>query len=328
MPTEPLNGFAAIRGHERVRRFLRAAAANDRLPHAMLFAGADGIGKRTLALALVAWLLCEANGDDACGACASCRQVAAGSHPDFQLLAVASGKKEIGVDRVRDVKRFTQLRPVRGSVKVAVIDDAHMLTVAAQNALLKTLEEPPERSLLILVANTPDALLPTVRSRCQRVQFSPLSNDTVTEILESSHNIAPAVARQLAALAEGSPGRALALSRCAAEQDGPPQLAGVKGARYVELMRLANQIGLPEADSGTKLELLLFQLRDAAVRGVGAAHLALGGTPEPTAAAERGVRASLQAADLIHAARESLRRSTPNRQLLLEAVLLRLARAE
>lgn len=321
MPAEPLKGFGAIRGHQRIRDFLRAAVTDDRLPHALLFAGADGVGKRSVALALVAWLLCEADGDDACGLCAACRQVAAGSHPDFQVLTVASGKKEIGVDRARDVKRFTQLRPLRGSVKIAVINDAHMLTVAAQNALLKTLEEPPEHSLLILVANNPDALLPTVRSRCQRVQFSPLPDDAVIEILTRDHGLTPATAQQLAALAEGSPGRALALSRCVTGTDGAQQLAGLGDARYVDLVRLANQIGLPEADTGMKLELLLAQLRDAAVRG-------LAGATDAAAAGARRLRGTLLAADLVHDTREALRRGNPNRQLMLEALLLRLARTE
>lgn len=327
MPAEPLTNFATIRGHQRVRDLLRAAVANDRLPHALLFAGADGVGKRSVARALTAWLLCNEDGDDACGNCASCRQVAAGSHPDFQLIAVATGKKEIGVDRSRDVKRFTQLRPMRGALKVAIVDDAHMLTTAAQNALLKTLEEPPGHSLLILVANNPDALLPTVRSRCQRVQFSPLPNDAVEDILTRDHGIAPAAARQLAALAEGSPGRALALSRSAAGKAGPPQLAGVGRARYVDLVQLANTIGLPEADTGMKLEMLLSQLRDDAVRGLGAQHLILRDAAD-TPADERGLRTTLLAADLVHGTREAMRRGNPNRQLLLEALLLRLARTQ
>jgi DNA polymerase-3 subunit delta' len=326
MPAEPLKGFGAIRGHQRVCDFLRAAVANDRLPHALLFAGADGVGKHSVARALVAWLLCEAaaeaKGDDACGRCASCRQVAAGSHPDLQGLSVASGKKEIGVDRARDVKRFTQLRPLRGRIKVAVIDDAHMLTVAAQNALLKTLEEPPQHSLLILVAHNPDALLATVRSRCQRVQFSPLPHDAVIEILTRDHGLTPSAAQQLAALAEGSPGRALALSRCVTSTEGAPQLAGLAGARYVDLMRVANQIGLPEADTGTKLDLLLSQLRDAAVRFLG------GSTTGAASAGARRLRATLLAAERVHEAREAMRRGNPNRQLLLEALLLRLARTE
>jgi len=317
MPGEPLTNFATIRGHERVRDRLRAAVVNERLPHALLFAGADGVGKRRVAVALAAWLLCDEDGDDACGNCASCRQVTAGSHPDFQLIAVAAGKKEIGVDRARDVKRFTQLRPMRGTLKVAVVDDAHMLTVAAQNALLKTLEEPPEHSLLILVANNPDALLATVRSRCQRVQFSPLPNDAVEDILTREHGIAPAAVRQLAALAEGSPGRALTLSRSIAGTAGAPQLAGVGSARYVDLVQLANAIGLPEADTGMKLEMLLSQLRDDAVREAADA-----------AAGDRHLRGKLLAADLVHGAREAMRRGNPNRQLLLEALLLRLARVE
>jgi len=327
MPAEPLINFATIRGHQRVRDLLRAAVANDRLPHALLFAGADGVGKRSVALALTAWLLCDEDGDDACGACASCRQVAASSHPDFQLVAVAAGKKEIGVDRSRDVKRFTQLRPMRGTLKVAVVDDAHMLTAAAQNALLKTLEEPPEHSLLILVANNPDALLPTVRSRCQRVQFSPLPNDALVDILTRDHGMAPATARQLAALAEGSPGRALALSRSAAGKAGPPQLAGLRSARYVDLVQLAHAIGLPEADTGMKLEMLQSQLRDDAVRSLGAEHLALRGA-EDAATDERSLRGKLLAAELVHDAREAIRRGNPNRQLLLEALLLRLARTQ
>jgi DNA polymerase-3 subunit delta' len=327
MPAEPLIRFATLRGHQRVRDLLRAAVANDRLSHALLFAGADGVGKRSVALALAAWLLCEEDGDDACGACASCRQVAAGSHPDFQLIAVAAGKREIGVDRARDVKRFTQLRPLRGTLKVAVVDDAHVLTTAAQNALLKTLEEPPEHSLLILVANNPDALLPTVRSRCQRVQFSPLPNDAVVDVLTRGHGMAPATAQQLAALAEGSPGRALALSRSVAGKAALPQLAGLRGARYVDLVQLAHAIGLPEADTGMKLEMLLSQLRDAAVRGLGAEHLALRNAAD-AAGDERGLRSTLVAAELVHGAREALRRGNPNRQLLLEALLLRLARTQ
>lgn len=320
MPAEPLKGFAAIRGHQRVCDFLRTAVANDRLPHALLFAGADGVGKRSVALALAAWLLCEVDADDACGECAACRQVAAGSHPDLHVLTIASGKKEIGVDRAREVKHFTQLRPLRGSVKIAVINDAHMLTVAAQNALLKTLEEPPGHSLLILVANNPDALLPTVRSRCQRVQFTPLPTDAVIDILTRDHGLTPSAAQQLAALAEGSPGRALALSRCMTGTEGAPQLAGLTGARYVDLVRLANQIGMPEADTGMKLELLLSQLRDTALRSVGSTDAAT--------AEGRSLRGTLLAADLVHDAREAMRRGNPNRQLLLEALLLRLARME
>jgi len=315
MSAAALIAFADVCGHDRVCAFLRAAVRAGRLPHALLFAGADGIGKRSVALALAAWSQCEVGGDDACGSCAACRQVAAGTHPDVQVVGVAAGKKEIGVERARDVKRFVQLRPLRDRFKLAIIDDAHMLTVAAQNALLKTLEEPPPRSCLILVANNPDALLPTVRSRCQRVLFAPLPRTAVAAVLTERLGLAAAVADRLAAVAEGSPGRALVLSRVCAEDDGLatlPPLAGLQDARYLRVMQVAQALGRPEAETGVKLELLLMQARDAVVRAL---------EDDPG-----GVRAALARADLVHAAWTSLRRGNPNRQLLLEALLLRAGR--
>jgi len=318
MPEPGLTTFAAIRGHERACAFLRAAVANQRLAHALLFAGPDGIGKRAVAGALAAWLECTAGGDDACGTCASCRQAAAGSHPDLQIIAVAAGKKEIGVDRVRELKRFTQLQPLGGTMKIGIVDDAHMLTVAAQNALLKTLEEPPPRSLLILVANNPDALLPTVRSRCQRVQFAPLPTAVVVELLTTQHGVDAATARDLAALAEGSPGRALALSRSfvgGRRQQLLEALATLGTARYVQLAQMAQELSHPEAEATVKLETLLHACRDDALRAVGAA-------PPPS----RRLRGALRRADVVADAWNALRRGSPNRQLLLEALLLRLAR--
>jgi len=329
----------AIVGHERERERLRAAAADQRLAHALLFAGPDGIGKRTVAVGLATWLHCsqrgvethsaethsaETHGAEACGSCAPCRQVAAGSHPDMQVVGIAAGRKEIGIDRIRELKRFMQLRPVAGTAKIAIIDDAHMLTVAAQNALLKTLEEPPHGSLVILVASTADALLPTVRSRCQRIQFHPLSADAVEHLLVDRHGIDAATARALAAAADGSPGRALALRRSLAGESWErlrQALATLGHARYVQLALMVQELTNPEADLGVKLEALLREYRDDAVRAVGAAHLAA-----PSQLATAPVSATLRRADAVHEARRTLRRTNPNRQLLLEALLLRLAR--
>jgi len=317
MPAAPVTRFRDIRGHERTCGQLRAALEHDRVPHALLFAGPDGVGKRSVALALAACLLCERDGDDACGECASCRQVAAGTHSDLQLITVPPGKKEIGIDRVRELRRFVQLQPVRGRSKVGIIDDAHMLTGAAQNALLKTLEEPPPRSVLILVANTPDAMLPTVRSRCQRLQFGPLPVEQVVEVL-TQHGLDAAAAGELAALADGSPGRALALGDVLAgarRAELAHALAGLGTARYGALMRLATEWAHPEGDVAPKLEMLLSHYRDDAVRTVHAA-----------ADAPSGLHALLRRADAVSDAWHAVRRGNPNRQLLLEALLLRLAR--
>jgi len=318
MPRASVTRFSAILGHARAGEFLRTAVANDRLAHALVFAGPDGVGKRSVALALAAWQQCAApSPSDACGDCAPCRQIAAGSHPDVQLVAVATGKKEIGVDRMRDLKRFMQLQPLCGKAKVAIIDNAHMLTVAAQNALLKTLEEPPSRSLLILVANNPDALLPTVRSRCQRLHFFALDTDSVVGILVA-HGIDAAAAREVAALAEGSPGRALALSTTltgAGREHLRQQLATLGRARYVDVMQLAGEMGQPEAEVGVKLEMLLSLYRDDAMRALAASR----------AVAEDSLGAILRRADAVSDSWNAVRQGNPNRQLLLEALLLRLA---
>jgi len=325
MPQAAVNTFAAVQGHARIADFLRAAVRNQRLAHAWLFAGPDGIGKRSVALALAAWVHCAAGGDDACGVCPACRQIAAGSHPDVQLVGVPAGKKEIGVDRVRELKRFMQLRPMLGSTKVAIIDDAPLLTLAAQNALLKTLEEPPDHSLLILIASSPDALLPTVRSRCQRLRFAPLPVDVVAGIVATAAGVDAAAARELAVLAEGSPGRAVALGRVLVGK-GREQLvealAGVSADRYVHLARLAHNLNQPEGDATVKLETLLTQYRDDMMHMIGAPQLAQHShSPVPAS-----VPVLLRRADAMYDAWSATRRGNPNRQLLFEALLLRLAR--
>lgn len=315
--------FTDIRGHERQCDFLKAAVTHERLPHALLFFGPDGIGKRAVALALATWLQCEARAADACGDCAACRQVAAASHPDVQVVMVPQGKKDIGIDRIRELKKFMQLQPLRGTAKVAVIDDAEALTVAAQNALLKTLEEPPDRSFLILIAHNADGLLATVRSRCQRVRFVPLAADAVAAILVADHGIDMDSAQALAALAEGSPGRALALRRGLSGAHATQlldALAALPSARYVRLMEFASALAQPEADMDAKLEILLAHCGADAVRAVES-------LPANPAGPHSAVRAALRRVQAIHTAHTVLRRSNPNRQLLLDALLLELARA-
>ncbi len=309
MPAEELITFADILGQDATRDFLRKAAREERLAHALQFSGPEGIGKCSVALAFAAWRLCERDGDDACGQCAACRQVIGRSHPDLLLVSVAAGKKEIGVDRARELKRFTQLRPLSGKVKIAIIDGAPLLTTAAQNALLKTLEDPPKRSVLILVANNPDALLPTVRSRLHRVPFSPLSNDEVIAVLTQRHDVPHGVAKDLAALAEGSPGRALTLRACL-DSDGAEladEFAGVRDAGYLELVQLVTRLTQRDSDVVARLEMILARLRDQAAT-----------SPSP--------RSALRRADLLRDALGALRRTNPNRQLLLEALLLQMAR--
>ena len=148
-------------------------------------------------------------GNDACGECAACRRIARGVHAD--ILVIEPGDSgSIKVDQVREAIDRSAYRPFEGRRRLVVIDEADALLSEAQNALLKTLEEPPPASVFVLITNRPDVLLPTVRSRCQRLRFGPLTPGEVADVLIRDHEVAPADAHAAAAAADGSVGRALA----------------------------------------------------------------------------------------------------------------------
>jgi DNA polymerase-3 subunit delta' len=146
---------------------------------------------------------------DACGECAACRRIARGVHPDVISIAPAESGS-IKIAQVRDVIAGAGYRPFEGRRRVVIIDEADALVPDAQNALLKTLEEPPSASIFVLVSSLPDALLPTVRSRCPRLRFGSLSAGDIAAVLMRDHGYAEPDARSAAADADGSIGRALA----------------------------------------------------------------------------------------------------------------------
>lgn len=198
--------------------WLRGALGADRLPHGLVFAGPVGVGKGTTALALAGLFLCEnPHEGNACGSCASCRAMTAGSHPDYHRIyrqLIRLDKQTVKArDLVVDVIRVHLLEPASrkanlGRGKVFVIEEAELMNPAAQNALLKTLEEPAGRSLIILLTDQPDALLPTIRSRSQTLRFAPLDEKTVVREL-GQRGVDQARAVQSARLARGSLGVAL-----------------------------------------------------------------------------------------------------------------------
>jgi DNA polymerase III subunit delta' len=214
-----------IQGQERVLGLLRRALQRDRLAHAFVFAGPAGVGKRTTAFALARAILCPEAPGSGCGSCIDCRLIAAGSHPDLfrEDLATAQAERAtatvISIEQVRRVCGSLAMRPVRGANKVGIVDQAERLTDEAQNALLKTLEEPRGHATLILVTSNLDVLLPTIRSRCQRLSFAPLADDLVAELL-AAEGVAADVARRAAALAGGSLDRARELSSSEAWERG------------------------------------------------------------------------------------------------------------
>ncbi|MBB3143453.1 DNA polymerase III subunit delta' [Halomonas organivorans] len=146
---------------------LVALADAGRLPHALLFSGPHGIGKPSLAEALIARTLCQAPGEVACGHCHACRMLAAGYHPDLMRVSPDEGKRQIRIDAIREINGFVSQTAQQGGYRVIVISPAEAMNVAASNALLKSLEEPGGRTLFLLLSDIPSHLLPTIRSRCQ-----------------------------------------------------------------------------------------------------------------------------------------------------------------
>jgi len=207
--------FREILGQERIISHLKTAAQKGRLSHAYLFLGPEGVGKASTARALAAALNCQEplKDGDACGACASCRRLAAGVHPDFLVISPTSEslQPQIKIDRIREFRRLTAYPPFGSGWRVALIKPAETLNDEAANALLKTLEEPPERHLLVLTAQVEADLLPTVVSRCHKLAFVPLPAALVARELRERRGLAPPQARLLAALSGGSLGRALTL---------------------------------------------------------------------------------------------------------------------
>lgn len=187
---------------------LRRSLATGKTAHAYLFSGPPGVGKHLAARTMAAALNCTERSDDACGTCASCRKIAKDVHPDVFELGVPPTKKTIPVDSIREVEKRLSLRPHEGRAKVVIIDPSDMMTEAAANALLKTLEEPgPGRYLLLITARL-SYLLPTVRSRCQKIRFGALP-ETVVEQLLMKQGAAQERAAAAAALSHGSMTRAV-----------------------------------------------------------------------------------------------------------------------
>jgi len=209
--------WQGVEGHDRVADQFRRRLERGRLASTYLFVGPAGVGKRTFALRLAAALLCPTPRPDpleACGRCASCVQVAAGTHPDLITVSKPADRAFIPLKLLigEDDKRMQEglcheiaLKPYMGGRRIAILDDADHLNTEGANALLKTLEEPPPNTVLILIGTSIDRQLPTIRSRAQIVRFAPLEEETVAGLLQSKGLVNDAAeAARLARYSEGS----------------------------------------------------------------------------------------------------------------------------
>jgi DNA polymerase III subunit delta' len=226
-----VTGSASLIAQHQAIQILNAILRKGAIPHAFLFTGTGGVGKRSVALSFAKALNCSGEknpspdepaigdtpgavisaGISACGVCRSCRKIESGSHPD--IVSLQPQGPFIRIDQIRELCRVLGMKPYEADYRTVVISDAHCMNAEAGNALLKMLEEPPDRTILILTANGTADLLPTIVSRCRHIRFHPIPIPNLARELTKAHGIDPDSARTLAVMARGSLSRAEELSR-------------------------------------------------------------------------------------------------------------------
>ncbi len=205
-------GFKDILGHQREIAYLERVISTGKVGHAYIFEGEKDIGKQMLANAFAMTLECTSDQERPCGVCLSCRQAADGNHPD--IITVQHEKPlSISVDEIRDqVVDDVQIRPYSGRYKIYIIPEAERMTPQAQNALLKTIEDPPEYVVLLLLTANEDALLETVRSRCVMLHLEPVPDELVVGYLRNEVGVSEYQAQICATFAQGNVGKAVRLA--------------------------------------------------------------------------------------------------------------------
>lgn len=199
-----------IIGHHQIVEQLQHTVASDRIAGAYLFVGPTGVGKETVARYFAQLIFCqqETYSPVACGTCLACRKMESGNHPDLQFIRPEGSFLKIG--QIRELQKQIIYEPLEASRKIYILTDVERMNAEAENCLLKTLEEPPAASVLILLTANIRALLPTTRSRCQILQFHPMPTQELAKILVEQFSVAPEQATALAIAADGAIGTALA----------------------------------------------------------------------------------------------------------------------
>ena len=258
--------FSEIVGHEQIKEHMQAAIRDKKPFHAYLFQGEEGVGKEALARTFAAGLQCQSeSADKPCKECVSCRQMESGNQPD--VIWVTREKASLGVDEIREQLCNTMdIKPFSSPYKIYLVPEAEKMTEAAQNALLKTIEEPPEYGIVILMTSNISALLPTIQSRCLTMEFRPLSTAVAESYVKEHCQVPDYQARASAAFAQGNLGKAMRYAKSEDFIERKDHIISL--LRHVEQMDLSEMLAVIK-DLGTRkdevrdyIDLMVLWYRD------------------------------------------------------------------
>ena len=262
-------GFNDIIGHEQIIEHFKSSLRKNRLSHAYIMNGEKGSGRKTLANAFAKAIVCEAGYGDACGMCRSCLQFDSFNHPDVKRL-IHEKPASIGVDEIREqINNDIVIKPYNGKHKVYIIPDADLMTPQAQNALLKTIEEPPAYAVLMLLTDSPDALLATIRSRCIVLDLKSVDERLITKLLMEKYGIPDYRAEICAAYSQGNTGKAI---RMATSEDFQEMhclmlrtLKRVDDMKVADMMSAIYEISAYKDEIDDFLDLMMVWYRDVLI---------------------------------------------------------------
>ena len=245
--------FKDVVGHKDIINYIRNAVREDKVSHAYILNGERGAGKKMLANLFAATLLCEKGGPDPCNECHSCRQAESGNHPD--IIKVTHEKpNSISVDDIREqVNNTIMIKPYQGPYKVYIIPQADMMTTQAQNALLKTIEEPPEYTVIMLLTENADTLLSTINSRCVMLKLRNIKDTLIKKYLMETMQVPDYKADMCTAFAQGNMGRAIMLAN--SEHFNEIRDEAVQLLKYINEMELSEIVQAVSRITAYKLEI-------------------------------------------------------------------------
>ena len=260
-----IRGYEEIIGHNLIKEHLRLAVRENKVFHAYIFNGEDLAGKNMLAAVFAKSLVCEEGGETPCNHCKACHQFDSGSHPDVRYLV--RSKASIGVDDIREqINRDVVIRPYSSRYKVYVIDEAEKLTEEAQNALLKTIEEPPSYAVIMLLTNNVEKMYSTIRSRCVTLNLRSVDQELITRFLMEKQQVPDYRARTCSAYSQGNVGRAMQMAsseRFSQMLEFVQRLVrGARDMKEFEIVQTAREMETFQEDIGDLLDLITLWYRD------------------------------------------------------------------